>query len=438
MNAVTTNGFTMGLFQIVRDLLFGPADTRPDAARPVPPPAAKPDKRIGFRLQRRLPPLKYRSTLVRTPSDRESSREKPYRFAHRNARTGGWLDLSTDADPRWLEYYGLPTLRTPEQLAEWLTVTPGRLAWLTHRFNEGFRPTKAREAHYHFHWMDKRSGGRRLIESPKPLLKQLQQRILREILDKVPPHRHAHGFVTGRSIVTNARPHVGQRILLKLDLEDFYTSVRFPRVVAIFRSLGFSREVGIWLARLTTSSVPWEAMSSLGPAGYVAKYGSRHLPQGAPTSPALANLSAYSLDVRLSGLAASYDVSYTRYADDITFSGTKRFGGALRDFMPLVTKVIHSERLRVNRKKRKIVRNNQRQTVTGVVVNSHCNIARPEFDRLKAILTNCARRGPRSQNRENLPDFQSHLRGRVAHMMHLNPQRGAKLLRIYQTIDWAK
>ncbi len=430
----------MGLFQLVRDLLFGPGETRPDLAAAPPPALPRPDKRIGFRLQRRLPPLKYKSTLVRTPHEREISGDKPYRFAHRDARTGRWLDLSTDADPRWLEYYGLPTLRTPEQLAEWLQLSPGRLAWLTHRYNEGFRPATAREAHYHFHWMNKRSGGRRLIEAPKPLLKQVQQRILRDILDKVPPHRHAHGFVTGRSIVSNARPHVGQRILLKLDLENFYPSVRYPRVVAIFRSLGFSREVGIWLARLTTSSVPWEAMSSLGPAGhaYVYTYGSRHLPQGAPTSPALANLSAYSLDVRLSGLAASYDVTYTRYADDITFSGTKRFGGALRDFMPLVTKVIHSERLRINSRKRKILRSNQRQTVTGVVVNSHCNIARPEFDRLKAILTNCVRRGPRSQNRENLPDFQSHLRGHVAHVMHVAPQRGAKLLRIYQAIDWAR
>lgn len=424
----------MGLFQFVRDLLLGPGQPRDHHAEtPAQPP--KPDKRIGFRVQRTLPPLRYKTTLVRTPTDREQCREKPYRFAHRDARTGRWLDLSTDADPRWLEYYGLPLLKTPEQLAEWLQITPGRLAWLTHRFNENFRPGSTREAHYHFHWMAKRSGGRRLIEAPKPLLKQVQLQILRQILDKVPAHRQAHGFIAGRSIVTNAQPHVGQRILLKLDLEDFYTSVRYSRVVAIFRSLGFSREVGIWLARLTTSSTPYEVTQG---AGYMPMFYGRHLPQGAPTSPALANLSAYSLDVRLAGLAASYDAKYTRYADDLTFSGSKRFAGALRDFLPLVTKAIHSERLRVNKRKRKIVRSNQRQTVTGVVVNSHCNIARPEFDRLKAILTNCARHGPRSQNRENLPDFQAHVRGRIAHVMQVSPRRGAKLLRLYQSIDWSR
>jgi hypothetical protein len=142
--------------------------------------------------------------------------------------------------------------------------------------------------------------------------------------------------------------------------------------------------------------------------------------------------------VRLTGLANSYGVTYTRYADDITFSGSKRFGGELREFSPLVTRIIQSERLQVNRRKRKIIRNNQRQTVTGVVVNSHCNIARRDFDRLKAILTNCVRQGPRSQNREQHPEFQAHLRGRVAHVMQISPRRGGKLLTLYQAIDWSK
>ena len=92
--------------------------------------------------------------------------------------------------------------------------------------------------------------------APKPKLKQVQKRILSEILDRVPPHPAAHGFVNGRSIVTNARPHVGQRVLVKLDLENFYPSVSLNRVTAIFRSLGYSREAAIWLGRLTTTALP--------------------------------------------------------------------------------------------------------------------------------------------------------------------------------------
>src|SRR5690606_10172170 len=114
----------------------------------------------------------------------------------------------------------------------------GKLAWLTHRFDDGKRPAREQDAHYHFRWLPKRSGGHRLIESPKSTLKQTQLQILREILDRVPPHQAAHGFVRERSVRTNALPHVGQRVVLKFDLENFYASVRYSRVVAIFRSLG--------------------------------------------------------------------------------------------------------------------------------------------------------------------------------------------------------
>ena len=98
-----------------------------------------------------------------------------------------------------------------------------------------------------YQWKAKRSGGGRLIESPKPLLKGIQTRILRDILDRVPLHAAAHGFAKGRSIASNAKPHCGQAVVVKWDLADFYPSVRFNRVVAIFRSLGYSREAAVWL-----------------------------------------------------------------------------------------------------------------------------------------------------------------------------------------------
>ncbi|MBX3440287.1 MAG: RNA-directed DNA polymerase, partial [Planctomycetaceae bacterium] len=167
-------------------------------------------------------------------------------------------------------------------------------------------------------------------------------------------------------------------------------------------------------------------------------YYPRHLPQGAPTSPALANLSAHALDVRLQGLANAYAVRYTRYADDLTFSGTGRLGAALSEFIPLVTQIAQDERFLIHRAKRKVLRSGQRQSVTGVVVNRKLNVARDEYDRLKALLFNCVRHGPSSQNRDGHTDFAAYLAGRIGHVQYLNPQRGDRLRKLLAQIDWSK
>ena len=313
-----------------------------------------------------------------------------------------------------LDYYGLPHLTTPEELAAWLQMPIGKVAWLTYRFCENRRPQSAKEAHYHFRWIRKRSGGHRLIEAPKKSLRTVQHRILRDILDRIPPHAQAHGFIHGRSILSNAQPHVGKRVIVKFDLDNFYAAVRQSRIVAIFRSLGFSREVALWLARLTTSAAPGSLKLPLGESASIWRYMPRHLPQGAPTSPALANLSAFGLDVRLSGLAKAWHVDYTRYADDLTFSGDPKFVAAVGDFIPLVQQVIRDEGFPVQAcQGGASSRANQRQSVTGVVVNERINISRADYDRLKATLYNCVKHGPASQNTEDRPDFAAHLRGRI-------------------------
>jgi hypothetical protein len=349
---------------------------------------------------------------------------------------GGYLDLSRDGKPERLAQFGLPRFDTPQELADWLGLGVGQLAWLTHRCDQAHRPRDVRNAHYHFHWVRKRVTGYRLIEAPKPLLRAAQQKILQEILNRVPPHPAVHGFVRGRSIRTNAVPHVGRRVVLKFDLENFYPTVSFARVVAIFRSCGYAREAAIWLARLTTSALPLALENPPDQPGFPALYRARHLPQGAPTSPALANLSAFALDLRLAGLARTFRAGYTRYADDLTFSGNSRFLHSLRAFIPLVRQIVASERFRLHPAKRRVMRSSQQQRVTGVVVNAHANISRQEFDRLKAILTNCIRRGASTQNHERHEDFARHLRGRIAHVLNVNSSRGEKLLGLYEQIDW--
>ncbi|MCA9074314.1 MAG: RNA-directed DNA polymerase [Planctomycetaceae bacterium] len=431
----------MGLLDFLRRLLGGqPASPNDQPSAPDTSTLVR-DPRTGGvtpAAPKLLAPLRYRSSLNRTATAAERVAELPYRFANLSVDGDGYLDLSTDADERWLEHFDLPHLRTPEDLANFLQLPLGKLAWLTHRFEEGGRPAGEKESHYHHHWVKKKLGGHRLIEAPKQTLKMVQRRILRDILDHVPPHPAAHGFVTGRSIRTNAEPHVGKSVLLKFDLQNFYPSVRYSRVVAIFRSVGFSREVAIWLGRLTTSAIPASLKYPQDDPSALWMYYPRHLPQGACTSPALANLSAFALDVRLTGLARKYDVHYTRYADDLTFSGTGRFGGALSEFIPLVTHIAKSERFYIHRQKRRVLRGSQRQTVAGVVVNEKPNVSRRDFDRLKSILHNCAKHGPSTQNHDDHPDFAAHLAGRIGHVLHLNPHRGAKLRELYNQIDWSR
>jgi RNA-directed DNA polymerase len=140
--------------------------------------------------------------------------------------------------------------------------------------------------------------------------------------------------------------------------------------------------------------------------------------------------------VRLAALATSLDLRYTRYADDLVFSGDANLARRAPRFEALVAAIVHDEGFVVNHRKTRVMRAGVRQLVTGVVVNERLNPARDSFDRLKATLHNCVRRGPVSEDREKRPDFRAHLAGRVAQMASLNPARGEKLARIFERIDW--
>lgn len=434
----------MGLFNWLRRLLgFGNPENRPDFGPDSPgiPAATLPrvggaNRSRGKRRRVKLVPLRYRSSPP-IGGHTSSVGRRAYRFARPSMR-GGWLDLSLDQDASRLERFSLPSICVPEDLAQWLEIPLGQLAWLVHRFDVEQCPPDEHAAHYCYRWIRKRTGGNRLIEAPKPKLKRVQWRILDGILGHVKPHPAAHGFVVGRSICTNAQPHLGQRVVLKLDLENFYPSVSLNRVVSIFRSLGYCREAAIWLGRLTTTSLPAAMQRQSDSISDLKPYLGRRLPQGAPTSPALANLSAFSLDLRLAGLSRSFGANYTRYADDLTFSGDEQFLRSLAVFIPLVDQIVRSERFSLNKRKRKVIRNNQRQTVTGVVVNTHPNVARRDYDTLKAILTNCIRRGPSTQNHDRHESFSAHLQGRIAHVVQLNPARGERLRRLFEQINWNK
>ena len=166
-------------------------------------------------------------------------------------------------------------------------------------------------------------------------------------------------------------------------------------------------------------------------------YARPHLPQGAPTSPALANLCVYRVDCRLTGLAQSAGAVYTRYADDLVFSGDEVLDRRVERFSTHVAAILHEEGFAVHHRKTRIMRRSVRQHMAGLVTNERVNVRRADFDRLKAILTNCVRMGPASQNREAHPNFRSHLEGRVGFVESINPAKGERLRRIFEEIRWS-
>lgn len=301
--------------------------------------------------------------------------------------------------------------------------------------------------HYRYRWLAKPSGGVRLLEAPKPRLMQYQRVLLRRILDAIPPHPSAHGFRLRHSALTHASAHVGRQAVLRFDLEDFFASVNASRIYAIWRTAGYPEPIAHLLTGLVTNAIPHHVWRSaprpraveLLPAHHrLGRHlATPHLPQGSPTSPALANLAAYRLDCRLSGLAAALDLTYTRYADDLAFSGGTELARRAGRLESLVAAIVSEESFRLNPWKTRMLTASGRQRLAGVVVNQRLNIARAEYDTLKAVIHNCIRHGPGGQNREGHSDFRAHLRGRVAWVAAVHPERGARLLEALDEIDWA-
>jgi RNA-directed DNA polymerase len=334
----------------------------------------------------------------------------------------------------------VPSLTTAGELARWLGITPAELDWFADCFGRERQRPAGPLRHYRYWWMSKSCGRKRLLEVPKERLKRIQRRILDEILAAIAPHEAAHAFRAGRSAVSCARPHVGQRVVLRIDLRDFFPSVRSRSVQALFHTLGYPEAVARLLTGLCTNSVPADvlqmAVRSTDARATQTRYEAPHLPQGAPTSPALANLCAYRLDCRLAGLAKRMGINYTRYADDLVFSGDRDFERNLGRFRVFVCAMILDEGFSIRRRKTRVMRSGGRQEITGIVVNQNVNVPRDELDRLKATLHNCVRSGPESQNREHLDRFREHLLGRIAYVEMINAARGERLRTLFNRIDW--
>ena len=320
------------------------------------------------------------------------------------------MDLATDEAQ--LTRYGLPVWRTEEDVAAALSLTAGQLRHLSQHRHRETAP------HYVTFAIPKRTGGERLIHAPKRRLKTALRALDRLLVSKLPKSAHAHGFVRGRSVATNAAPHVGKAVVLHFDIKDCFPSIHYGRVRGLLLALGYSYPVAAALAVLVTEA-PRQPVAAEGKLYHVPT-GPRVCVQGAPTSPGLCNAVLLRLDRRLAGLAEKHGFVYTRYADDLTISGDDT--SKIAKFLKLVPEIVAAEGFAVNAKKTRVLRAGRRQAVAGVTVNKTMGLSRHERRKLRAALH-------RQSVAKGVGDPREQLRvqGKLAYLYMLNREQAFAL-----------
>ncbi len=326
---------------------------------------------------------------------------------------------STECDEERLKSHGLPRFSAAQDIAEAMGITVAQLRFLA------FNRKTSTVSHYVRFKIPKKTGGERLISAPMPRLKAAQHWILQNILERVELHDAAHGFRAARSIVTNARPHVGSDCIINIDLKDFFPSVEYKRVKGLFRSLGYS-EAAATIFGLICTEAETEEVELDGKKYFVAK-GARHLPQGAPTSPAITNLLCRRLDRRLKKMADETGFAYTRYADDLTFSSS---GDSLRNICNALRRtesIVAHEGFTIHPDKVRVLRRSRRQEVTGVVVNLKPAVSRDELRRFRAVLYQIEKDGPEGKRWGASKDVLGSLLGFANFVSMVDGEKGARL-----------
>lgn len=334
------------------------------------------------------------------------------------AVSGGLNQQQSDAD--CLKSNGLEAIHDAAQLAQAMGLDVGRLRFLA------FNRSVSKVNHYVRFSLPKKTGGERVISAPKPYLKEVQHWMLAHILNKVSVHEAAHGFVPGRSIVSNAEPHVGQDVVVNLDLRHFFPTVTCKRVKGMFVSLGYSEQVATILA-LLASEPEIETVVLDGQTWHVAS-GERYLPQGAPSSPMITNILCRRLDRRLQGMAQKLGFVYTRYADDLTFSASGEASQEVGSLLKQVHNIVVHEGFVVHPDKTRILRKGSKQEVTGIVVNDKLSVDRKMLRRLRAVLHQMEQSGPEGKRFGHCGDALESAEGYALFVNMVDDEKGKALL----------
>lgn len=323
------------------------------------------------------------------------------------------------SDTKALKKAGLPVLETFVDVATALDITPEALQWLCYH-----RDSSATD-HYSRFEIPKRSGGTRLIASPKPALREAQSWVNEFVLSPLTPSASATAFRPGLSIVDNAKRHLGANLLVKLDLKDFFPSITFGRVFLFYARLGYNPGVATVLALLCTDS-PRVRLTMDNTVRFVS-VGPRTLPQGAITSPALANLIAAGLDARCEALAKKAKWIYSRYADDLVFSTSEK-DATPHLLIRTVETIVQDLKFELNPLKTRIMRSPRRQVVNGLLLATDIRLTRKDMRRWRAFLHRCETKGVETVSRDTGKDALLVAQGFHSYLHMVNPQIAEELI----------
>ncbi len=269
---------------------------------------------------------------------------------------------------------------------------------------------------YKTFYIKKRGNKYRKIEAPLGSLKTVQRWILRNILEKIKTSDYCKGFRPGLSILDNARPHLNKDYVVNVDIQDFFPSIKYNKVFAVFRNLGYTKKVSYVLSKLCTLE--------------------NRLPQGAPTSPYISNIISKRIDSRIAGICKNFGFVFTRYADDITISGTKK----VIFLISFIEKILGESSFLLNRSKTRIMKKGKRQEITGIVVNEKLNWLRPNIRKLRQEIYYCKKYGVEEHlKRKGIikANFREFMYGKAYYLKMIDKPKGENFLRELDTINWA-
>lgn len=264
-----------------------------------------------------------------------------------------------------LNMLGLPVIQTVDDFSLLTHISKYTL----------YQLSKHSDKYYKTYSIPKKSGKLREISQPSKKLKGLQSWILVNILNKLKVSSSCKGFEKKSSIADNARSHIGANTVLTIDLKDFFPSVKRKNIYNIFKSIGYNQTISTILTNITTFK--------------------DSLPQGSPCSPKLANLTTWRLDVRIQGYVGKRGINYTRYADDLTFSGLNP--SKVSKVLPMIRTIIAEENFEVNDNKTRIAGASRAKKVTGLIINSTSfGVGKEKYKLLRARIHHLTK--PKEQN----------------------------------------
>ncbi len=318
-----------------------------------------------------------------------------------------------------LKKWDLPPIHNATEFAEAVGITTKQVSWLS------YHRVTAQTDHYSRFQIPKRKGGFRTIAAPKPLLRKAQSWLLKNILEKIPVTDSAKAFRPNCSVADNAKAHQGAGVLVKMDLQDFFPSVKFKRVKGLFQMLGYNEGIASIFALICTDAARINAQ--LGDKNFYVALGERYLPQGACTSPAISNIICYRLDKRMKGLADKLGFNYTRYADDLAFSHSNK-DQAVSRLIKCAKTIIYKENFILHPDKLVVLRPHHRQSLTGVVINEKPNLSRRDLKRFRSFLHHYDRYGEFEMSRRMGKNAKAYGKGYWSYLNMINADKAQQLL----------